>query len=91
MNFTEDCYHNLFLLIEAYGEATGQSETTLSAKLYGNGTFFRLLRAKKRTVSIDKLGAMLVELVDNWPDDAPWPRGLIPMPWTQESLRHKRR
>jgi hypothetical protein len=83
--FTEICRRNALVLAQAYGAATGNAPTTVSMRFYGNGTFFRELQKRKRSISVDRFGLMLADFARNWPKGTRWPP-LEEIHFTQENL-----
>ncbi len=87
--FTEVCRRNTLALAQAYKLATGKSLTTISMRYYGNGTFFRELENRRRSISVERLGDMLTDFALNWPADVPWPE-LEPLYFSQGNLLQQR-
>ena len=83
--FAEVCRRNALLLVQAYADATGRTESGVSNVFYGNGSFFADLRARKRTISVERFGEMLNQFAVQWPDGVPWP-SLVPLSFVRESL-----
>ncbi len=87
--FNETCRKNLLTLANEYERATGQGPTMISMRFYGNGTFFRELHQRNRSISVERFGTMLADFAKNWPENAPWP-DLAPIYFTQGNLLQQR-
>ncbi len=87
--FSEVSRRNILRLAEAYGAATGRSLNSLSLRFYSNGTFFRELKARRRSVSVDKMGEILADFANSWPKGVPWP-DLEPIYFSKENLTQQR-
>jgi hypothetical protein len=87
--FNEVCRRNVLTLANEYERATGRGPTVISMNFYGNGTFFRELYQRKRSISVERLGHMLAEFARCWPEGAPWPE-LEPIYFTRENMLQQR-
>lgn len=87
--FTETCRRNILQIAKAYGQATGRSSNGISMRFYGNGTFFRELEDRNRSITIERYGEMLADFARSWPTDAPWP-DLQPIHFSRENLVRQR-
>ncbi len=87
--FTEICRKNILILADVYATETGLSPTKVSATIYGNGTFFRELRARRRSVSVEQFGKMLAKFATLWPDGTAWP-DLQTIHFSRENLLQQR-
>jgi hypothetical protein len=64
---------NLNALVAAYRKATGKSLTSISKEFYGRGDFLREFQAGRHTISVDRLGAMIRQFEERWPDGEKMP------------------
>jgi len=87
--FAEICRKNILALAEAYAEAVDTGLPTVSMRAYGNGTFLREFAARRRSISVDAYGNMLVKIHNIWPDNVPWP-DLEPIYFTRENVVKRR-
>ncbi len=87
--FNEVCRRNILELAAVYGHATYTAPTMVSMKFYGNGTFFRDLEQRKRSISVERFGTMLAAFAKNWPENTPWP-DLAPIYFTPGNLLQQR-
>ena len=87
--FAEVCRRNILELAKVYGHATYTAPTMVSMKFYGNGTFFRDLEQRWRSISVERMGTMLAKFAKEWPEGEPWPN-LEPIYPTRENLLQQR-
>lgn len=73
MRIDQAIRQNLLAVAQAYGEATGLAQSTISRQFYGNRDFFAELAAEERSVTTDKLADMLQAFSDRWPPGTAWP------------------
>jgi hypothetical protein len=66
--FEELIRKNLLTVVNDYRKVTGKSTTSISKEFYGRGDFLREFQAKRHTISIDRLGAMLRKFDEEWPE-----------------------
>jgi hypothetical protein len=71
--FEETIRKNLLAIVAAYRRATGQSMTSVSKRFYGRGDFLREFQAGRHTISVDRLGAMIRQFDEEWPEGADKP------------------
>ena len=64
---------NLTTIADAYGKATGYSQSEISKRFYGRWSFFAEFRRGKQSISIDKLDEILARFRKEWPEDTEWP------------------
>ncbi len=64
---------NLLAIFAAYKKATGESDSLISKKVYGNADFFKDLEAARVSPSLTKLTQMIDWFRANWPEGAEWP------------------
>ena len=83
--YAEASRRNILKLAKAYASATNRAPTMISMSFYGNGTFFRDLELRKRSISVERLGKLLFDFAKNWPEGAPWP-DLEPIYFTKENM-----
>lgn len=65
---------NLFVLAQAYADATGLSMTTVSKKIHGNGDFFAGFLEGKLSTGVDTYFVMVNRFRARWPKNTPWPK-----------------
>jgi hypothetical protein len=65
---------NLFVIAQAYAEATGLSMTTVSKKIHGNGDFFAGFLNGDLSCGVDTYYQMVNKFRARWPKGAPWPQ-----------------
>ena len=67
--------NELLSIADAYAAATGVSDTTISSRVFDDGKKLSALREGK-DISVRRANSALQWFSDNWPNDAPWPRGV---------------
>jgi hypothetical protein len=65
---------NLFVIAQAYAEATGLSITTVSKKIHGNGDFFAGFLAGTLSCGVDTYFNLVNRFRARWPKNTPWPK-----------------
>jgi len=65
---------NLFVIAQAYSEATGLSMTTVSKKIHGNWDFFDGFLNGRLSTGVDTYFRMVNQFRANWPKNTPWPK-----------------
>lgn len=72
---------NLFVIAQAYSDATGLSMTTVGKKFHGNGSFFPGFLEGKLSCGVDTYFGMLDKFRAAWPKGAKWPlTSVVPRP-----------
>jgi hypothetical protein len=70
---------NQFLqLVDAYSQATGLAQSTISTRLFNDGKRLEMLR-DGRDVGIRKVTEAVQLMSDSWPPESVWPLG-VPRP-----------
>ncbi len=65
---------NLFVIAQAYAEATRLSITTVSKKIHGNGDFFAGFLNGDLSTGVDTYYLMVNRFRARWPKNTPWPK-----------------
>lgn len=64
---------NLIQVADAYREATGLKETTVSTKVFDDGKKLTALREGSVDIGVRRFHTALLWFSEHWPDDAEWP------------------
>jgi hypothetical protein len=67
MGYAETTRNNVLALADEFERLTGKSYAWVSQNCYGNGTFLREFKARRRSVSVDQLDSFLYKLAKHWP------------------------
>jgi hypothetical protein len=68
---------NLFVIAQAYSNATGLAMTTVSKKIHGNGEFFASFLVGKLSCGIGTYFLMIDKFRKAWPKNAKWPETAV--------------
>ncbi|WP_246725535.1 hypothetical protein [Beijerinckia sp. L45] len=66
-------FHDLFVLADAYADATGLAEGTVSDRVLKGGNRLRDLRAGKGDIGIRRLEQAIKWFSNHWPEGVDWP------------------
>lgn len=65
---------NLFVIAQAYAEATGLSMVTVGKKIHGNGDFFGEFLNGDISCGVNTYYQLVNRFRARWPKGAPWPQ-----------------
>lgn len=67
----------LLSIVDAYMNATGRKETTVSTSVFNDGKKLTGLRAGTADIGTRRYNSALVWFSENWPQGAAWPDGVM--------------
>lgn len=73
MSLMNDISH-LLAVADAYRNATGLKETTVSTNVFNDGKKLTALREGEADIGVKRLQTALCWFSAHWPDDAEWPK-----------------